>query len=161
MHRVQCGTANVGLIKHLTKLFSNEVGLGRPPGRISSDESLISPVKVPTRHERLTNDKVQYRLQAFTSEDTMTPDTRTEKIESFKRTNSICKTNGNFGSCNSCKRPGTSRLYELHESKLPFVSLHVSSSSVRNFQLFLLMYPGFIESRRRIPSFGWQWCWYF
>ena len=32
------------------------------------------------------------------------------------------ETNGNFDSCYSCKRLGTSRLHELHESKFPFVS---------------------------------------
>ena len=33
------------------------------------------------------------------------------------------ETNGNFDSCNSCRRLATSRLHELHESKFPFVSL--------------------------------------
>ena len=32
------------------------------------------------------------------------------------------ETNGNFDSCNSCKRLVPSRLHELHESKFPFVS---------------------------------------
>ena len=36
--------------------------------------------------------------------------------------NSIRETNGNFDSCNSCKRLVPSRLQELHESKFPFVS---------------------------------------
>ena len=37
--------------------------------------------------------------------------------------NSIRETNGNFESCNSCKRLVPSRLFdELHESKFPFVS---------------------------------------
>ena len=31
-------------------------------------------------------------------------------------------TNGSFDTCSSCKRLGTSRLHELHESKLTFVS---------------------------------------
>ena len=52
----------------------------------------------------------------------MTAYTWAEKIESFERINSIRETNGNFDSCNSCKRLGTSRLHELHESKFPFVS---------------------------------------
>ena len=51
-----------------------------------------------------------------------TPYTWAEKFESFERINSIRETNGNFDSCNSCKRLGTSRLHELHESKFPFVS---------------------------------------
>ena len=53
---------------------------------------------------------------------TMTPYTRAEKFESFERINSIRETNGNFDSCNSCKRLVPSRLHELHESKFPFVS---------------------------------------
>ena len=47
-----------------------------------------------------------------------TPDTWAEKFESFERINSIRETNGNFDWCNSCKRLGTSRLHELHESKI-------------------------------------------
>ena len=43
-----------------------------------------------------------------------------KKIESFQRINSISETNGNFDSCNSCKRLVLTRLHELHESKLPF-----------------------------------------
>ena len=50
------------------------------------------------------------------------------------------KTNGNFDSCNSCKQLGTSRLYELYESKFQFVSL--PNLSVQTFRIFLLMYPG-------------------
>ena len=52
----------------------------------------------------------------------MTPYTWAEKFESFERINSIRETNGNFDSCDSCKRLETSRLHELHESKFPFVS---------------------------------------
>ena len=52
----------------------------------------------------------------------MTPYTWAEKFESFERINSIRETNGNFNSCNSCKRLVSSRLHELHESKFPFVS---------------------------------------
>ena len=52
----------------------------------------------------------------------LTPDTLAEKFESFQRINSIRETNGNFDSCNSCKRLVPSRLHELHESKFPFVS---------------------------------------
>ena len=44
------------------------------------------------------------------------------KIENLERINSIRETNGRFWSCNSCKRLVTSRLHDLHESKLPFVS---------------------------------------
>ena len=52
----------------------------------------------------------------------MTPDTGGEQFESFERINSIRETNGNFDSCNSCKRLVLSRLHELHETKFPFVS---------------------------------------
>ena len=52
----------------------------------------------------------------------MIPDTWAKKIESLERINSIRETNGNFDSCISWKRLGTSRLHELHESKFPFVS---------------------------------------
>ena len=50
------------------------------------------------------------------------------------------ETNGNFDSCNSCKRLVPSRSHELHESKFPFASR--TNLSVRNFRIFLLMYPG-------------------
>ena len=64
----------------------------------------------------------------------LTPDTWAEKFESFERINSIRETNGNFDSCNSCKRLGTSRLHELHESKFPFVSrIEFIRSKLSNF----------------------------
>ena len=57
-----------------------------------------------------------------------------EKLESFERINSMRETNGNFDSCNSCKRLGTSRLHELHESKFPFVSrIEFIRSKLSNF----------------------------
>ena len=56
------------------------------------------------------------------------------KFESFERINSIRETNGNFDSCNSCKRLGTSRLHELHESKFPLVSrIEFIRSKLSNF----------------------------
>ena len=65
---------------------------------------------------------------------TWAPDTCAEKFESFERINSIRETNGNFDSCNSCKRLGTSRLHELHESKFPFVSrIEFIRSKLSNF----------------------------
>ena len=65
---------------------------------------------------------------------TLSPYTWAEKFESFERINSIRETNGNFDSCNSCKRLGTSRLHELHESKLPFVSrIEFIRSKLSNF----------------------------
>ena len=64
----------------------------------------------------------------------VTPYTWAEKFESFERINSIRETNGNFGSCNSCKRLGTSRLHELHEPKFPFVSrIEFIRSKLSNF----------------------------
>ena len=56
------------------------------------------------------------------------------KFESFKRINSIRETNGNFDSCNSCKRLVPSRLHEPHGSKFPFVSrIEFIRSKLSNF----------------------------
>ena len=64
----------------------------------------------------------------------LTLDTWAEKFESFERINSIRETNGNFDSCNSCKRLVLSRLHELHESKFPFVSrIEFIRSKLSNF----------------------------
>ena len=64
----------------------------------------------------------------------LTPYTWAEKFESFERINSIRETNVNFDSCNSCKRLGTSRLHELHESKFTFVSrIEFIRSKLSNF----------------------------
>ena len=66
-----------------------------------------------------------------------TPDTWAEKFESFERLNSIRVTNGNFDSCNSCKRLVSSRLHELHESKCPFVILmEFFCSKLSNFSAY-------------------------
>ena len=82
------------------------------------------------------------------------PDTWAEKFESFERTNSIRVTNGNFDSCNSCKQLVPSRLHELHESKVSFVT-HVEfiRSKLSNF---LLTYPGSQASRgsKKLLSLG-------
>ena len=62
------------------------------------------------------------------------------KIESLERINYIRETNGSFDSCNSCKLLVPSRLHELHEWKLSFVSrIEFFRSKLSNF---LLMYPG-------------------
>ena len=53
---------------------------------------------------------------------TMTPDTRAEKFESLERINSVREIDRDFDSCNSRKRLETSRLHELHESKLLSIS---------------------------------------
>ena len=48
--------------------------------------------------------------------------------------NSIRETNGNFGSCNSCKRLVSSRLHELHDSKFPLISrMEFIRSKLSNF----------------------------
>ena len=61
-------------------------------------------------------------LETILEELDMDPVYMSKKFESFERINSIRETNGNFDSCNSCKRLVPSRLHELHESKFPFVS---------------------------------------
>ena len=56
------------------------------------------------------------------------------KFISYEWMNSIRETNGNFHSCNSCKRLVPSRLHELHESKFPFVSrIKYIRSKLSNF----------------------------
>ena len=78
----------------------------------------------------------------------LTPDTRAGNFESFERINLIHETNENFDSCSLCKRLGTSRLpHELHDRNLRL--FHVSNLSVRNYGIFLLMYPGLLS---RIPT---------
>ena len=67
------------------------------------------------------------------------PGYMSRKFESFERINSIRETNGNFDSCNSCKRLIPSRLDELHESKFVFASLIEFICS--KLSDFLLMYP--------------------
>ena len=76
----------------------------------------------------------QNRSISWYSYVSVTPDTLAEKFESFERINSIRLTNGNFDSCSSCKRLGTSRLHELHESKFPFVKrIEFIRSKLSNF----------------------------
>ena len=54
-----------------------------------------------------------------------------KKFESLERMNSIRETNGSF---DSCKRLVPTRLHELHESKLPFVSrIEFIPSKLSNF----------------------------
>ena len=74
------------------------------------------------------------RTRTTTVKFTLTPYTWAEKFESFEWINSIRETNGNFDSCNSCKRLVPSRLHELHESKFPFVSrIEFIRSKLSNF----------------------------
>ena len=87
-----------------------------------------APCLSPMRHSRLVSGVDSAKTH------TVTPDTRAEKFESFERINSIRETNGNFDSCNSCKRLVPSRLHELHESKCPFVSrIEFIRSKLSNF----------------------------
>ena len=59
------------------------------------------------------------------------------------------KTSGNFDSCNSCKRLGTSRLHELHESKFAFVSrIEFIRSKLSNFSAHV---SGVSQTRLRPP----------
>ena len=73
-------------------------------------------------------------------------DTRAEKFETLERTSSIRKTNGNLNSCNSCRRLGSSRLHDLHESKFSPVSCIEFIRS--KLSIFLLMYPTDLCLRR-------------
>ena len=107
----------------------------------------------------------------------VTPYTWAEKFESFERINSIRETNGNFDSCNSCKRLGTSRLHELHESKFPFVSrIEFIRSKLSNFsahvygvsdamQTFLLIAAHIFAGKgssfkTQTPALSWKSCWW-
>ena len=60
-------------------------------------------------------------------------------MESLERINSIRETDGSFGSCNSSKWLGSSRLHELHVSKFPFVPRIEFIRS--KLSISLLMYP--------------------
>ena len=71
-----------------------------------------------------------------------------EKFESFERINSIRETNGNFDSCNSCKRLVPSRLHELHESKFPFVSrIEFIRSKLSNFSAHVYVVCVVVQAR--------------
>ena len=62
------------------------------------------------------------------------PGYMSRKCESFEQINSIRVTNGNFDSWNSCKRLGTSRLHEMHESNISFVTrIEFIRSKLSNF----------------------------
>ena len=55
-----------------------------------------------------------------------------------------------FDSCKSCKRLGTSRLHELHESNLPFVSrIEFIRSKLSNFSAHVSGVTGLTLRRRR------------
>ena len=78
-----------------------------------------------------------------------------EKFESFERINSIPETNGNFDSCISCKRLGTSRLHELHESKSPFVSrIEFIRSKLSNFSAYVYGVSFIVSSHSQRVRYG-------
>ena len=74
------------------------------------------------------------------------------KFESFERINSIREMNGNFDSCNSCKRLVPSRLHELHESKFPFISrIEFIRSKLSNFSAHVYG----VTDAERLTAGGW------
>ena len=81
---------------------------------------------------------------AFGKWSRMTPYTWAEKFESFKRIKSIRETNGNFDSCNSCKRLAVYMSCMSQNFRL----FHASNLSVRNFRIFLLMHTGSVIACR-------------
>ena len=91
-----------------------------------------------------------------------TPDTWAEKLESLERINSIRETNGNFDSCNSCKRLDEKQTEILtHVTHAngwePAVYMSYMSQNFRlfllsnlsdlNFLIVLLMYPGSLSCK--------------
>ena len=66
------------------------------------------------------------------------PGYMSRNIDSLEGMNLTRETNGSFDSWNSYQRLRTSRLHELHESKLPFVESNSTSNlSVRNFEFYV------------------------
>ena len=102
-------------------------------------ESLpFSPLRLPvsvSRSEPRTSE-TQCRVR---------PGYMSRKFESFKRMNSIRVTNGYFDSCTSCKRLAPAVYLSRMSQNVRL--LHVPNLSVRNFRIFLLMYPGSVFSQ--------------
>ena len=98
----------------------------------------------------ITNLYIPLYMEVYGTIDTacrlMVPDAWAEKFGSLEQINLISETNGSFDSCSSCKRLETSRLHELHESKLPL--FHVPNLFVTNFQVLMLMYAGWSMTPR-------------
>ena len=70
--------------------------------------------------------------------------------ESFQRINSIREANGSFDSCNSCKRLVPSRLHELYESKLLFISrIEFIRSKISNLSAHVSGVSGEADVRSR------------
>ena len=117
-----------------TTTYRPESDFTRPVSQHNFDQRMRL---TPLDHKQI----IQSRARAASGEhpcpgpgQTLAPYIWAEKFEGFKRINSICDTNGNFDSCNSCKRLVPSRLHELHESKFPFVSrIEFIRSKLLNF----------------------------
>ena len=70
------------------------------------------------------------------------------------------ETNISFDSYNSCERLGTSRLHELHESKLLFVSrIEFIRTKLSNFSVYVSGVSVFVIGRqivRNTSPFAWR-----
>ena len=109
VHRYPCPRGNT----FRPAVTRDALSATRTPRSLSFWQDPVPPPRPPLKHHSIL--PAQHHCLS------VTPDTWAEKFESFERINSIRETNGNFDSCNSCKRLGTSRLHVLHESKFPFV----------------------------------------
>ena len=100
---------------------------------------LVSPGRRRRRRSRSSALLVRDARHVSLRSATLIPDTWAEKFESFERINSIRLTNGNK-SCVSCNSWFPAVYMNCMSQN--FRLLHVSNLSVRNFQIFLLIYPG-------------------
>ena len=110
---------------------------------------MVRPCNIYHVHQNITSQITMQRTKS--SINTLCdPVYMSRKIRKFRTDKFDSETNGNFDSCNSCKRLVPSRLHELHESKFPFVSL--SNLSVRNFRIFSAHVYGVCETEKRTGS---------
>ena len=84
---------------------------------------------------------------------TVDPGYTSRKFRSLERVNSISAANG-FDPCDSCKRLGTSRLHELHESKLLFVG---RTEFIRSKLSIFSAHVSVVFTRREGAGGGFQW----
>ena len=100
-------------IRRTIGICTDSVNLGRTPPKVR-EHSTVGGRQVHDNNRQLaaTTTGRCHRVRRGVTE---TPVTWAEKFESFELINSIRETNGNFDSCNPCKRLRTSRLHELHE----------------------------------------------
>ena len=108
-------------------------------------------------HRRPSHPQTAIRPRRTTARQVSNTAYMDRKFESFERINSIRETNGNFDSCNSCKRLGTSRLHELHESKFQsrlqrFQSLdcQIAKVSMANVPCYFYLGPVSPKINRRL-----------